>query len=54
MKKIYLLAVGGTIAYVGGNKTDKSGGQLLKEANLNTESEIEIIARDVLRKGSDN
>ena len=52
MKKIYLLAVGGTIAYVGGNKTDKSGGQLLKEANLNTESEIEIIARDVLRKGS--
>lgn len=52
MKKIYLLAVGGTISYVQGKEDNKNGNQLLQEAEVDGENEISVVVRDVLRKGS--
>lgn len=52
MKKIYMLAVGGTISYVQGDKENKNGRQLLDEADLQQKNSVTVIVRDVLRKGS--
>lgn len=52
MKKIYMLAVGGTISYVQGNTDNKAGKELLSEAGCTDRQDVRVIVRDVLRKGS--
>lgn len=51
MKRIRMLAVGGTIAYVKGTAAEKDGKQLLTEASVDDE-QAEVIVQDVLCVGS--
>lgn len=52
MKKICMIAVGGTISYIKGGSCKKSGKQILEEAGLTDDGSISIEVRDIVHKPS--
>lgn len=54
MKKIFLLAVGGTISYLAGSSEKKKGAAILEEAKIDESLGIDVVVRDVLHTSSSN
>lgn len=50
MKKIYMIAVGGTISYMNGEGANKTGTKILREADI--PEDVDVIINDLFQKSS--